>query len=573
MAAIHFFTTATWAEHRFDSTVIIERIGCNGPGDEERVVVDAYTLNVLGSSDGIAAHLLADTDPMYPWDFYVMDVGGPPIQKVLSETIRPGRNLLNLSLSSTCTWRFSVMGIGMGERFRIGGPCVVQTDVNYTFPLILTGDNQQFPPITDGASELTVKKAGSLSPFKLQENVVSSGRIPSPVSGELKGFEDGGAINDLAFLTPGEYELEVVWKMSSPPGGGVLKEVSRTKKHITVLPASSINITPTSPAKVKPSNLPGATPLDGTVDIRMQVVGIGSYRAAFLAERQGGTGGHEADHHAFNGNQLRIDRWGTHPNTPIGSFVLSEFNDASGGIALTVYRASEFGGKERVRIFMVQAGKRFAIKDASGTVIPGLDAEVSLSGLPLVEQQRERQRILKAVVDHPDFDGCQLGLVEIKVQVPNLVELTADSDFDLVGAQGQTKCDGTPVKSAHKYNHWGRQSTVNAVNQIADSWIASGFISSSYRLRMNDISVGDATEGFGGGFDVGNHWGADLNPPPAPGHQSHRRGTNADIQYAGGTISAPVCGMSGTPKAKLKQIIWRATGKEPLFHDGHFHTK
>ncbi|HEY4612947.1 MAG TPA: hypothetical protein VII11_08200, partial [Bacteroidota bacterium] len=97
--------------------------------------------------------------------------------------------------------------------------------------------------------------------------------------------------------------------------------------------------------------------------------------------------------------------------------------------------------------------------------------------------------------------------ITIKLRIAEFTELTQGSHYELTGAFGDPG-----VTSEHRKNHQGTSVLVNTLKALADTIYAA----KAYKLRINDMSLA-----WGGPFDIRNNW----NTP----HQTHREGTNADI--------------------------------------------
>jgi len=374
----------------------------------------------------------------------------------------------------------------------------------------------------------------------------------------------------ISFPSVGDRQLNAVWYAHSDgpyqSPGNPTGRVARGTLDIKVV--DMLLEVPPNPAVVRPSGLSGQP--DQTVTIKVKSVNpVGhNFRAAFLVEREAGSGGHDAGHHEkLDGSGpagLAAGEWATWPRLPVGTIQGGAIHHSSVGEVTVTYTPGPFGGKERVRVYVMSVGHRFEARGWDNQLIddgedilnaesPGIDGDI-------------QQRILGKLSRHKFFFGaCILGSVEIEVKVPNLKNLEdapgANINYELVGAQDQTRCNGSVVTSAHKHNHWGTQTMITAIENISDSWNTEGPIPTP-GLRINDIGVGDASEGYGGLFDYKNNW---KKP-----HAEHRVGKNADVGF---------CGIESSPDdaVQLKAFIRRVTGRTPLVHTtssggvDHFH--
>ncbi len=465
--------------------------------------------------------------------------------------VEESRSSQSKTRSVTCNFSGSVVGINLGDPFVIGGPCVVKVNQDTAFPLYLLrtdvpNKTVEKVPILDNiyanGSQLYVGKrdevSGLFTPHRFYEvstgSLVSGGAFGHAVSPDLDPPQ-GNPVS-IRFLDPGTYEMEVVWRMLSPPDGTSEAEVSRATKFVTVLPdppdgtglicggggscfpPGTVLITPDSNAQVKPSNLTPGSTQESMQEITLKIPGLSTYRLAFLAERKAGSGGHAASKHNKVGSTDSSglsdggDVWATYPLLPIGSFVggaSGTFKTAGDGVVKTTYVASEFGGEERVRIFYLPdiPGALFAV--------PGLNAEGSVTPPPGSTENEERQRILKEVVSDKRFKGCQLGAVEINVKVPDL-ELLPDGSSDYAKNGGTPRHLGPPSSSTDN-NHYGTNNMVNEIKTLAPILKSAA----GATPHINDMSLPN-----GGLFDKNGNW-----QTPHSRTYGHATGRAADLDY------------------------------------------
>lgn len=107
--------------------------------------------------------------------------------------------------------------------------------------------------------------------------------------------------------------------------------------------------------------------------------------------------------------------------------------------------------------------------------------------------------------DKADFSGACTGSLqdEENVKIPNLVEMTAGTDYSLVGS--------TP---SHPSNHYATADTIASLTSLAKEWREK--CSKGRLLQYNDMSLI-----WGGLFDVNANW---KTP-----HVEHRKGLNLDL--------------------------------------------
>jgi len=117
--------------------------------------------------------------------------------------------------------------------------------------------------------------------------------------------------------------------------------------------------------------------------------------------------------------------------------------------------------------------------------------------------------------------GGQTSNVHVEVRIPALVELAAGPAYDLTG---------TTAEHPSPANHFGRQTTVDALQRIAAAYeqhkIDNG-LNAWPRVGYNDISLP-----FGGIFDISGEW--------RPSHHEHRLGRNVDFRLGFNTAQRAV---------------------------------
>jgi len=111
---------------------------------------------------------------------------------------------------------------------------------------------------------------------------------------------------------------------------------------------------------------------------------------------------------------------------------------------------------------------------------------------------------------------------------------------------------------------------VQTITTIADSFAQ---YHPNYRIRVNDIGLP-----FGGGFDIGGNWEADIvdqYPDDArcndTGHCEHREGKTVDISFLVRTQSGQDVEMTPEQREDIRSIIESLVGA-PLEH-GHYHIR
>jgi len=102
---------------------------------------------------------------------------------------------------------------------------------------------------------------------------------------------------------------------------------------------------------------------------------------------------------------------------------------------------------------------------------------------------------------------------DLTVRVPDLQLLPESPYYDKIG--GTDFHYGPRSRPDEDHNHWGTISFVNKIKALCLAWYA--IFSNNSKLQINDISLP-----MGGKFDINGKWAGD--------HDSHRRGTNADIK-------------------------------------------
>jgi hypothetical protein len=151
----------------------------------------------------------------------------------------------------------------------------------------------------------------------------------------------------------------------------------------------------------------------------------------------------------------------------------------------------------------------------------------------------------------------------LTVRVPGLVALGTSQNYEVVGAPGNYSgtndpCRPYPPASQHNNNHYGTQSLITAVQNIANSYSS---VHPGIRLRINDMSLE-----YGGLFDCGSKT-VQPNTWQAP-HNSHRIGKNADIGFTGIDING---GCVSINRRELREFIRRYTQNQPLIEADHYH--
>lgn len=101
----------------------------------------------------------------------------------------------------------------------------------------------------------------------------------------------------------------------------------------------------------------------------------------------------------------------------------------------------------------------------------------------------------------------------LTVRVPDLILLPESEHYTKVG--GTAIHHGPPIYLEEDNNHFGNQTTIQTLENIAKSWHTQ--FPNEHTLYINDISLP-----FGGLFDVNGNW--------LPEHSSHRTGMDVDIK-------------------------------------------
>ena len=128
----------------------------------------------------------------------------------------------------------------------------------------------------------------------------------------------------------------------------------------------------------------------------------------------------------------------------------------------------------------------------------------------------------------------------IDIRVPDLLELTAGADYDLVGQTAN-----------HPDNHFATAATIASLQQIAANYEAhkvANNLPGWPRVAYNDISLVR-----GGIFDINGDW--------APPHQTHRNGRIVDFR---------INNLNAAQRAVLRGII-NAEGGAILNEGNHWH--
>jgi len=465
----------------------------------------------------------------------------------------------------TCVNKFQIVGIENGEKFVITGPCspVVDSPVTYVMKLVdpKTGDPEEpdlaASPIENiMAGEFRIREIAAGTAFAAIKLHGFNGGIP--LSGVVKSTE-WGFTNSLTFefTQDGAHELEMVWEVPAPPNGKSRTIVSSAFKRVLVVPAGSkftvtdcradssatcvtrtdspgsFTIMGRQEARPRMDPTPTASEPEAEVEITVKHPGLSNFKIGFLAEREAGSGGHEAAVHqnvAGSGpSNLTDGQWATHPHIPIGFHKDGAFHDASAGEVKGVYKVTAFGGRERVRIFVLPSGERFRTIRPNGSI--EFDAE--MGGLTHDEQQQQ----LKLVVGSGRFAGCHLGTIEIDVKVKDefgndleaLGQRMTDEGITNITLVGGT-CEHHGPRNDNLLqncrtpdnNHFGR---INLNDSIID--VASEFEAwTGDNLLVNDMSLGEDGEGYGGRFDLDGEWEASTSHDPEYGHSN---GSAADL--------------------------------------------
>ena len=491
------------------------------------------------AADEISSYLIAGD-----WTFSFVRTG--ELLKRISKTINPGLNPYTFDWTPTppatfpeaCAFKGAIVGIQIGDRFRFGGPCVVDANVLEEYPLYLimptaSGDVvEEFPlfgEILSNGSELYVRKEsapGVFTPHRFNiggDALITTGAFGHGLSGPGE-FDDPSQFNPVAlmFLDPGLYEVELVWYMPKPPTFVGKEKISSEIKLIDV----QVNRTP---LQVVPEEAREVTyTINPKIDAHLN-------RLAFLVERRKGSGGHDREHHTpslpetpewevMDGTQ---DNTNTHPTGTVESpLIVSRQSTGT-----KKYQASKFGGLERARIFGVPPS------------------------FPSVSTQKD----LKDELDRQKGQVCQLGSVEIEVKVPDLELLPDAPDPDDYEKIGGTPEHLGPPSSTTDNNHWGKPSVIQALKDIAAAYDLIPFLGP---IKYNDISLP-----WGGGFDVDGNWGADL---AASNHSGHRIGKAADVRSD--PPNSDGISLSGPLAWSLKGIV-SYYGGEAKDHGNHWHLK
>ncbi|MBI4177917.1 hypothetical protein HY522_00655 [bacterium] len=303
------------------------------------------------------------------------------------------------------------------------------------------------------------------------------------------------------FGTPGTYRMTYIWMMINPAtwtrfSGPDLIEASRSSLVIVVNPMGEMTVQPKGT---------GGTTTKSYTFTSDPLAKPALTRLAFLVERKGGSGGHEAAQHL--GGAVPKGAWEvmkgtseaapvTHPTGRITSALVEARQDS----IVKEYESSSFGGDERVSMYLVPPT------------------------FPTVTTQKD----LRAALDALDAkDKCIADVVEIEVKVPDLIRLRdlpgngLLDHYTLVG--GTDKHVGPPGSTNPDNNHYGEENAIQDLDSVAVTVHQTSWNTSNERPKINDISLP-----FGGGLDVGGHWGQDLTDP-AVGHASHRTGKDFDL--------------------------------------------
>lgn len=402
----------------------------------------------------------------------------------------------------------SVVGIEVGDRFMIGGPCVVKANEEAEFPLYLLDVDMGNEKVDTIPLLQEIFQSGSQIHVTAVSGV-GGGALPTPrfrlneSEDEIIGSYGEGTANTgdaegnpikPAFLEAGLYELRVVWRMPRPVAGLPREEISEAVKVIYVKPpdAPVVVVLPSGAGAESERELSIETPLEIEPDLN---------RVAFLVERLAGSGGHEATH--LSPEPVAADDWeimkgltSAAPIThPTGKIKDNQLVTARTNPVVTTYVASEFGGRERVTVYGVPAN------------FPAVTTQTALK---------------QALTAHANL-VCQLGSVEIEVKVPDL-ELLPDAtdpdDYVKVGGRcehhGPSDLSSVPAECrTPDNNHWAAKDVVKKIQKTASRYDL--LTVSTDPLKVNDISLPS-----GGRFDVNGNWKGS--------HGQHRIGRNVDIR-------------------------------------------
>lgn len=157
----------------------------------------------------------------------------------------------------------------------------------------------------------------------------------------------------------------------------------------------------------------------------------------------------------------------------------------------------------------------------------------------------------------------------LEVKVPGLELLLNSANYTKDGGTCEHHGPaGLAACAAPDRNHYGTAATNEAISTVAAEWLA--FAGAIQMLEINDISLP-----FGGGFDVGGSWSADIVrtifPPQRgcnpTGHCSHRGGRNVDIQVFSQTNPQ---NLPHRDRRKLETIILNHGG-DKYVEGSHWH--
>jgi hypothetical protein len=153
--------------------------------------------------------------------------------------------------------------------------------------------------------------------------------------------------------------------------------------------------------------------------------------------------------------------------------------------------------------------------------------------------------------------------VKITERVRDLFELGAGTTYELVGNPNNHSgtndpCRPIPQTSLHYENHYGTQTLLSTIQNIAASYDS---LYPGIRLRINDMSLE-----YGGLFDTGNRWRQGLGDA----HAEHRIGENADIGFTGIDQQNK---RANIRRVILLRIIRNFARGRTVEHDDHFHIR
>lgn len=242
----------------------------------------------------------------------------------------------------------------------------------------------------------------------------------------------------------------------------------------------------------------------------------------------------------------------------------SDYIDRSGGHDHIIPRRPRLNDNpnitERLRrqnygsFYSYTSGPAFLV-DSIHSSINGITIQDSVSRFNYVSSiWGDSVKIMLTSLDNPLFRDS-LFLIE---RIPDLIQLPVGENYELIGAPDNHSgtndpCRDDPPTSQHYSNHYGTQTLILAIQEIANNYSTNH---PGIRLRINNMSLE-----YGGKFDQDNIWSGP--------HQTHRVGINCDIGAVGINDNNECPSLN---RRELINIIERATGITPLFHNPpHFH--